>query len=110
MPTVTDLIADLTAATEQMQQAVSGVDWAMAETLQKRRAVLIERIVDTLGTAALTAEDAVRLNAVREQEAFIASRASARHQALGKLLAETQGVTGAERPGRMQKAYGILDR
>lgn len=110
MPTVTDLIADLTTATEQMRQAVIGDDWAMAETIQKRRVVLIERIVDTVGTAEVTAEEAMQLNAMREQEAFIASRAAARHQALGKLLAETQGITGADKPSRMQKAYGILNR
>ncbi len=110
MPDVTDLITDLTAATEQMQQAASGEDWAMVEKIQKRRSALVTRIIEDAGAATLTEEDAGRLSAVRAQEAFIASRAAARQQTLGKMLMETQAVTSVERPGRMRKAYGILDR
>lgn len=110
MPGITDLIADLTTATEQMRQAAMGDDWEMAETIQKRRAALIERIAESAATTALTAEQGIRLNAVRELETQIAARAAARHQALGKMLLEIQGFTGTDKPSRMQKAYGILDR
>lgn len=110
MPDVTDLITDLSVATEQMQQAASGDDWAMVEKIQKRRTVLIARLIEEARTVALTEEDTDRLSAVRAQEAFIASRAAARQQALGKMLMETQTVTSLDKPSRMQKAYGILDR
>lgn len=110
MPDLTDLITDLSVATEQMQQAASGDDWAMVEKIQKRRTVLIARLIEDARTVALTEEDTDRLSAVRAQEAFITSRAAARQQALGKMLMETQTVTSTEKPSRMQKAYGILDR
>lgn len=110
MPSVTDLIADLIAATDQMRQAALGDDWSMAEKIQKRRAVLIEGIVEHAQTVALTEAETLRLSAVREQESVIAARATARHQALGKMLTEAHGITGTERPSRMQKAYGAAGR
>lgn len=101
MPTIANLIAELSAATNQMQQAAIGGDWAMAEIIQKRRAVLIARIVEHADAVTLTAEETHQLSAVREQEAMITARTTARHQALGKRLAETHGV----RLSRMEKAY-----
>ena len=102
---VTELIHDLTTATGQMKQAALADDWALAEKIQKRRALLIERIVEYAETATLTEQETNELNAVREQEATIIARAGTRHRALGQALADTQAGLRAGKQSRMQKAY-----
>ncbi|WP_201091132.1 flagellar protein FliT [Thiocystis minor] len=106
MSNVTELIHDLTTATGQMKQAALTDDWALAEKIQKRRAQLIERIVEYANAATLTEQEANELNVVREQEATIIARAGARHRALGQALAETQTGRCVGKQSRMQKAYG----
>ena len=106
MSNVTELIHDLTTATGQMKQAALADDWALAEKIQKRRAQLIERIVECTSAATLSETENKELNAVREQEAVIIARAGARHQALGQALADTQSGPRAGKQSRMQKAYG----
>lgn len=103
---VTELIHDLTTATGQMKQAALTDDWALAEKIQKRRAQLIERIVECASAAPLSEQETNELNVVREQEATIIARAGARHRALGQALAETQTSLRAGKQSRMQKAYG----
>ena len=105
MPSLTDLINDLVAATEQMQPAAQGDDWDMVERLQKRRRVLIETLVEHAAREALTAADVQRLQAVRRQEATVAALAGARRQRLSQAIDQLQGEGRADKPSRMQRAY-----
>ena len=105
MLNVTDLIHDLTAATDQMKQAALADDWIFAGKIQKQRALLIGRIVEYANATALTEEEILALNAVRAQEAIIVARAGARHQALGHALAKTRTGEQTGKHKRMRKAY-----
>ncbi|AFL72476.1 flagellar protein FliT [Thiocystis violascens] len=108
MSTVTDLLHELCAATGQMQQAAMKDDWTLVEKIQKRRAPLIERIVERAGSEPLTKEQTLELSKVREQESFIAARADARRRVLGQALVETRAGLRAGKQNRMRKAYGAL--
>jgi hypothetical protein len=104
---VTELIHDLTTATGQMKQAALADEWELAEKIQKRRALLIARIVEYTNATALTEEESQGLRAVREQEAAIVARAGSHHQALGQALAEIRTGIRSGKQNRMRKAYGI---
>ncbi|WP_200375799.1 flagellar protein FliT [Thiocystis violacea] len=110
MPNRAECIADLIAATDQMKQAALGDDWELVERLQKRRRVLVERILEQVGKLDLTGEDAERLREVRRQEAIIAALAGARRQALSEAIAQTQTGVRVEKSRRMRRAYGDTDR
>ncbi|MGQ9660645.1 MAG: hypothetical protein ACUVT0_11350 [Thermochromatium sp.] len=105
MASLTELIRDLVAATEQMEQAAQGADWDMVERLQKRRRVLIESTVEQAEREPITESDAAHLQAIRRQEATVAARAEAQRQTLSKALAELQGEDRSDRLSRMQRAY-----
>ncbi|MBK1694109.1 hypothetical protein CKO09_05070 [Chromatium weissei] len=104
MSALTDLIHELTIATNQMKQAAVTDDWILVEQIQKRRRRLLEQI--TAQSTALNTAERMELRIVREQEAAIAARAGAHHQALREALAADSHAPKKFHSDRMRKAYG----
>lgn len=102
MSALTDLIHELTIATSHLKQSALTDDWIMVEKIQKRRIRLLAQI--TANQSELTAAEITELRKVREQEAAIAARAGAHHQALRLALADDP--QHPKKPSRMRKAYG----
>lgn len=106
MTTLTDLINDLTAATDQMHPAALGNDWELVERLQKRRRVLIDTIVARTEREPITEADAERLRAVQRQEAMVAALARTRRRALAQAIAQLPKTVRSDNTlSRMQRAY-----
>ena len=99
------LIADLSAATDQLKAAATAGDWALVERLQKRRAVLVTRIEETAGREPLTDALITRLRALRRQETTVLALATARRQALGEAIAKTKGTPHSDLGARMRRIY-----
>lgn len=99
-----ELIAELAAATEQMEAAARGGDWELVARLQKHRRVLIEWLLERIEQAPLGEAEAKRIETIRRQEAFVASLAQGRLEELRHILAESPGVH-TPRLSRMERAY-----
>lgn len=106
MATMTKLISDLTAATEQMRAAVMGEEWELAARIQKRRVALIRQLVELDRSSPLTQEELSGLKTVRRQEAGIAARVSSSRQTLGKTLGKIAEEGPPKSHYRLKKSYG----
>ncbi|QIK36843.1 flagellar protein FliT [Caldichromatium japonicum] len=104
MPDVSELIAALTAATDQMEDAARGEDWELVAHLQKRRRVLIESLSERLAQEPLTEDESERIETIRQQESLVAALANARLEELRQVLAEFPEVQ-TPRLSRMERAY-----
>ncbi|KXX64855.1 flagellar protein FliT [Marichromatium gracile] len=116
----TDLITELERATEQLVGAATGADWALVETLQKRRRALLQRLGTDLKPETWSESDRRRLKRILEQEGHAETRAiNERTKVLRKLqrLRATEGTEHQSEPQqdspgsahtaqRMRKAYG----
>ncbi|NEX21063.1 hypothetical protein G3480_12195 [Thiorhodococcus mannitoliphagus] len=102
---MTQLISDLSDATNQMKQASLVDDWTLVERIQKRRAALLEQLVELAAEAPLSESEAEQLRSVRQLETEVASRAVARRQATGEALKRQQAGRPPKRKSRMQEAY-----
>ncbi|AHF05457.1 hypothetical protein MARPU_07185 [Marichromatium purpuratum 984] len=115
----TDLITELERATEQLLEAATGADWALVETLQKRRRVLLRRLGTDLKPETWSESDRRRLQRILEQEGHAETRAINERTKVLRKLQRLRAAEGAEHqaepqdsPGaahtaqRMRKAYG----
>jgi hypothetical protein len=110
MPNRIDLIYNLTQATAQLKHAALNGDWAVAENIQKRRALLVTQIVAQHVALPLSLAQQHAVLAVREQEMMIVARAKTRHQALALALSGQQlDPLLPKKSTRMTRAYRNAD-
>ncbi len=104
MPNLSELIAELAAATDQLEDAARGEDWELVARLQKRRRVLIDSLVERLAQEPLGPEESDQIESIRRQEALVASLATARLETLRRTLAEFPEIQSPH-VSRMERAY-----
>lgn len=68
MASVARLLVELTSATLQMRDAAFAGDWTMVASLQKRRAVMVKKIIDAGCPESGDFEAENRLKSIREIE------------------------------------------
>ena len=109
-------LADLTAATDQLERAATGGDWPLVERIQKRRLALIGWLGDWL-PATPAPEYVECLHALRARERTLLDQVSERRDLLGQALGQAPGQVADRPPAgarhepgrRMRRAYRAID-